>query len=97
MQVLGDLAKIALTWPFGHFWSRSFAPKSAAWEDSHRPQSLKRCRAFDENLFNIFELLTRSVVETVYIYMTNWYCQSLWYSENGIALAQSAFLYIIFF
>ena len=22
MRVLGDLAKIALTWPFGHFWSR---------------------------------------------------------------------------
>ena len=68
MQVLGDLSKIALTWPFGHFWSRSFAPKSAAWEDSHRPQSLKRCRAFDENLFNIFDWLTRRVVETVYIY-----------------------------
>ena len=31
------------------------APGSAAWEDSHRPQSLKRCRAFDENLFNIFD------------------------------------------
>ena len=22
MRVLGDLAKIAITWPFGHFWSR---------------------------------------------------------------------------
>ena len=22
MRVLGDLAKIALNWPFGHFWSR---------------------------------------------------------------------------
>ena len=22
MRVLGELAKIALTWPFGHFWSR---------------------------------------------------------------------------
>ena len=22
MRVLGDLAKISLTWPFGHFWSR---------------------------------------------------------------------------
>ena len=31
------------------------APWSAAWEDSHRPQSLKRCRAFDANLFNIFD------------------------------------------
>ena len=29
--------------------------------------------------------------------MTNWYSQSLWYSENGIAHAQIAFLYIIFF
>ena len=27
------------------------APWSAAWEDSHRPQSLERCRAFDANLF----------------------------------------------
>ena len=27
--VLGDLAKIAITWPFGHFWSRFFAPKSS--------------------------------------------------------------------
>ena len=27
MRVLGDLAKIALTWPFGHFWSRFFATK----------------------------------------------------------------------
>ena len=31
------------------------------------------------------------------IYMTNWHSQSLWYSENGIAHAQIAFLYIIFF
>ena len=22
MRVLGDLPKIAITWPFGHFWSR---------------------------------------------------------------------------
>ena len=22
MRVLGDLAKIVVTWPFGHFWSR---------------------------------------------------------------------------
>ena len=22
MRVLGDLAKIAITWPFGYFWSR---------------------------------------------------------------------------
>ena len=29
MRVLGDLEKIAITWPFGHFWSRFFAPKSA--------------------------------------------------------------------
>ena len=29
MQVLGDLAIIALTWPFGHFWRRFFAPKSS--------------------------------------------------------------------
>ena len=29
MRVLGDLAKIAITWPFGHFWSRFFAPKSS--------------------------------------------------------------------
>ena len=28
MRVLGDLAKIAITWPFRHFWSRFFAPKS---------------------------------------------------------------------
>ena len=27
------------------------APWSAAWEDSNRLQSLKRCRAFDANLF----------------------------------------------
>ena len=27
MRVLGNLAKIALTWPFGHFWSRFFARK----------------------------------------------------------------------
>ena len=29
MRVMGDLAKIAITWPFGHFWSRFFAPKSS--------------------------------------------------------------------
>ena len=29
MRVLGDLAKIAITSPFGHFWSRFFAPKSS--------------------------------------------------------------------
>ena len=29
MWVLGDLAKIAITWPFGHFGSRFFAPKSS--------------------------------------------------------------------
>ena len=29
MRVLGDLAKIAITWPFGIFWSRFFAPKSS--------------------------------------------------------------------
>ena len=29
MRVLGDIAKIALTWPFGPFWSRFFAPKSS--------------------------------------------------------------------
>ena len=29
MRVLGDLAKIAITWPFGHFGSRFFAPKSS--------------------------------------------------------------------
>ena len=28
MRVLGDLAKIAITWSFGNFWSRFFAPKS---------------------------------------------------------------------
>ena len=28
MRVLGDPAKIAITWPFGNFWSRFFAPKS---------------------------------------------------------------------
>ena len=22
MRVLGELARIAITWPFGHFWSR---------------------------------------------------------------------------
>ena len=27
MRVLGDLAKIALTWPFGQFWSRFFDTK----------------------------------------------------------------------
>ena len=27
MRVLGYLAKIALTWPFGQFWSRFFATK----------------------------------------------------------------------
>ena len=29
MRVLGDLVRIAITWPFGHFWSRFFAPKSS--------------------------------------------------------------------
>ena len=29
MRVLGDLAKIAITWPFGHFGSRFFTPKSS--------------------------------------------------------------------
>ena len=29
MRVLGELAKIALTWPFGHFWSHFLAPKSS--------------------------------------------------------------------
>ena len=29
MRLLGDLAKIAITWPFGHFWSRFFASKSS--------------------------------------------------------------------
>ena len=24
MRVLGDLTEIAITWPFGHFWSRCF-------------------------------------------------------------------------
>ena len=28
MRVLGDLAKIAITWQFEYFWSRFFAPKS---------------------------------------------------------------------
>ena len=28
MRVFGDLAKIAIKWPFGHFWSRFFAQKS---------------------------------------------------------------------
>ena len=28
MRDLGDLAKIAITWLFGNFWSRFFAPKS---------------------------------------------------------------------
>ena len=28
MRVSGDLKEIAITWPFGHFWSRFFAPKS---------------------------------------------------------------------
>ena len=31
------------------------APWSAAWEDLHWPQSLKPCRTFDANLFNIFD------------------------------------------
>ena len=30
IRVLGDLAKIAITWPLGNFWSRLFAPKSFA-------------------------------------------------------------------
>ena len=25
MPLLGDLAKIAITWPLGHFWSRLYA------------------------------------------------------------------------
>ena len=29
MRVLVELAKIALTWPFRHFWSRFFSPKSS--------------------------------------------------------------------
>ena len=29
MRVLVDLAKIAITWQFGHFGSRFFAPKSS--------------------------------------------------------------------
>ena len=29
MRLLGDIAKIALTWPFENFWSRFFAPKSS--------------------------------------------------------------------
>ena len=29
MRVFSDLAKIAITWPFGHFWSHIFAPKSS--------------------------------------------------------------------
>ena len=29
MRVLGDLAEIAITWPFGHFGSRLVAPKSS--------------------------------------------------------------------
>ena len=29
MRVLGDLPKIAITWPFGHFWRRLFASKSS--------------------------------------------------------------------
>ena len=29
MRVLRDLAKIAITWPFGNFWSRFFSPKSS--------------------------------------------------------------------
>ena len=28
MRVLGDLAKIAITWPFGHSLEPLFAPKS---------------------------------------------------------------------
>ena len=28
MRVLGDLAKIAITWPFGHSLKPLFAPKS---------------------------------------------------------------------
>ena len=31
------------------------APWSAAWEDSHRVQSLKRFRTFAANLFDIFD------------------------------------------
>ena len=29
MRVLGDLAKIAITWPFGHSLEPLFAPKSS--------------------------------------------------------------------
>ena len=29
MRVLGDLAKIAITWPFGHSLKPLFAPKSS--------------------------------------------------------------------
>ena len=29
MRVLGDFAKIAITWPFVNFWSRLFASKSS--------------------------------------------------------------------
>ena len=28
MRVLGDLAKIVVTWQFGHFWSRSLHQNS---------------------------------------------------------------------
>ena len=28
LLVLGDLAKIAITWPFGHFWRSIFPQKS---------------------------------------------------------------------
>ena len=30
MRVVGELAKSALTWPFGQFWSRFFEQKSSA-------------------------------------------------------------------
>ena len=29
MRVLGDVKKIAIIFPFGHFWSRFFTPKSS--------------------------------------------------------------------
>ena len=29
MRVLGDLAKVAIIWSFGNFWSRFFAQKSS--------------------------------------------------------------------
>ena len=46
---------------------------------------------------HLMQTFLRRIVETGYIYKTNWYSQSLWYSENGIAHAQFAFLYKNFF